>query len=198
MKRHWQYLKYVLKHKWYVFQECLKLDVPLWIAVLHDWDKFISDEWIPYAKCFYAEDGTKQYKEDIDFSIAWMKHQHRNKHHWQYWCQYEGVPIAQRAVMIWDRGQAQRCVIKFFAGNPDAYYVFEDIPKDEISVLPMPDLWRREMLADWRGAGKAITGKSNTLEWYTLQRDKMILHPDTRAWIENQLNYQESEKTNES
>lgn len=149
--RYINYLKYVLRHKLFVFQECLKLGVPLWIAVLHDWDKFLPDEFIPYAKTFYKPDGTKQYIESMDFTIAWNLHQKRNKHHWQFW------------LITWDRGETQ--------------------------PLPMPDIFRREMLADWRGAGRAINGHDDTIGWYTKQRDKMMLHPDTRAWIETQLNY---------
>jgi hypothetical protein len=39
MRRHWMYLKSVLRHKWYVFLACLQFRVPLWSAILHDWDK---------------------------------------------------------------------------------------------------------------------------------------------------------------
>jgi len=52
--------------------------------------------------------------------------------------------------------------------------------------LPMPDRYRREMLADWRGAGRAY-GNPDTRGWYLANRDKMQLHPDTRQWIERQL-----------
>lgn len=149
MKRHWQYLKYVLRHKWYVFQECLKLGVPIWIALLHDWDKFLPDEWLPYARTFYAPDGTKQYVESADFTRAWLLHQNRNKHHWQFW------------MITWDRGTTE--------------------------CLPMPDVFRREMLADWRGAGRAITGKDDTYKWYIQNYHKIQLHHDTRLWIDSQL-----------
>jgi hypothetical protein len=54
----------------------------------------------------------------------------------------------------------------------------------------MPDKYRREMLADWRGAGRAL-GKPDTQAWYAANRDKMKLHPETRAWIEQQLGFTE-------
>ena len=53
-------------------------------------------------------------------------------------------------------------------------------------ALPMPDRYRREMLADWRGAGRAY-GSPDTRAWYAANCDRMILHTDTRAWIEEQL-----------
>jgi hypothetical protein len=58
--------------------------------------------------------------------------------------------------------------------------------RGETECLPMPDKYRREMLADWRGAGMAL-GKPDTAGWYQANKDKMHLHPDTRAWIEQQL-----------
>lgn len=149
MKRHWQYLKYVARHKWFVFQACLKLGVPLWMAILHDWDKFLPEMWMPYARCFYKPDGSKQYVETPEFNAAWNGHQKRNKHHWQYW------------VLMEDDGAT--------------------IP------MPMPDVYRREMLADWRGAGKAITGTDNTFSWYIDNYYKIKLHRETRLWVDHQF-----------
>lgn len=57
-------------------------------------------------------------------------------------------------------------------------------------ALNMPYLDKCEMLADWRGAGKA-QGRPNTVEWYHVNRDNMNLHPATRTWIENQLSYED-------
>jgi hypothetical protein len=66
----------------------------------------------------------------------------------------------------------------------------ERLPEDEggTKVLPMPDRYRREMLADWRGAGLA-QGTPDTLHWYSVNCHKMNLHPETRQWIEIQLGY---------
>ncbi len=153
MKQHWQYLKYVMRHKWFVLLAGLKLDVPLWTLLLHDWDKFLPDEWFAYRRRF-SEDGG--YQEQIDkasldprYRMAWHLHQKRNKHHWQWWL----------------------------------------TPREDglFRLLPMSDKYRREMLADMRGTGRASTGGDNILEWYQSNKDKMQLHPDTRLWIEEQL-----------
>ncbi len=53
-------------------------------------------------------------------------------------------------------------------------------------VLAMPDRYLREMVADWRGAGRA-QGKPDTLAWYLEHRDEMTLHPDTREVVEDLL-----------
>ena len=146
--RHTEYLKYVLRHKWYVFLACLKMQVPLPSAILHDWDKFLPDEWLPYAATFYDKSGNKQYKEHPSFTVAWNAHQKRNKHHWQYW------------MITWDRGETE--------------------------CIPMPDAARREMIADWMGAGKAL-GKPKLWEWYEQNREKIQLHSDTRIWVDNEI-----------
>jgi len=160
MRRHLAYLSYVLRHKWFVFLECLKIGVPLWIAIFHDWDKFLPDEFIPYARYFYAPDGSKTVRRnptgyykptdtgDQAFDYAWFLHQKRNKHHWQSWTMADDT--------------------------------------SGVKVLPMPDVYRREMLADWRGAGRA-QGTPDTAAWYAANKGKLQLHPDTRDWIEWQL-----------
>lgn len=197
MKAHLNYLKYVLRHKWFVFQACLKLGVPLLIAIFHDWDKFLPDEWFPYVHTFYAPNGSKQYKESTAFAYAWMLHQHRNKHHWQYWLKLH-IPTPETDAMLpesdylmWDRGELQRIVMRN-SGNHEWLELQDIYPKDWITVTadPMPDVYRREMLADWRGAGKAL-GFPDTTNWYFNNRDKMKLHPDTRKWIEDQLGYED-------
>lgn len=187
MKRHWQYLKYVLRHKWFVFKACLQLGVPLWIAILHDWDKFLPDEWLPYARTFYAPDGTKRYQENVDFARAWMKHQHRNKHHWQYWLMVDGIPLSATDMLVWDRGQIQK-VVEFYRVGQFVDYRLEDPSPVLIECLPMPDVYRREMLADWRGAG-AANGMPDTALWYHGNKNKMKLDIETRAWIEAELQY---------
>lgn len=156
MNRHWQYLKYVLRHKWFVFWACLEYGVPIWIAILHDWDKFLPSMWFSFAACFYKPDGSKQYIETPEFTANWNAHQKRNRHHWQWW------------MLTWDRGETE--------------------------LLPMTDVYRREMLADWIGAGRAIAVGNNriwlmtdTCDWYEKNKEKMKLHPDTRLWIEAQM-----------
>lgn len=149
LKRHISYLKYVLRHKYYVYLAGRQLDVPFWILIFHDWDKFLPSEWFPYARTFYNEDGTdKDYEESPEFREAWRKHQKRNKHHWQYW------------LLTWDRGETQ--------------------------ALPMSDLWVKEMITDWVGAGLA-NGYNDPNAWYQKNKNLMILHYDARWLVENYM-----------
>ena len=148
MKEHRQYLKYVIRHKWYVFLECMKLGVPLWIAFWHDWDKFLPDEWGAYVHTLYAWDGAPQFKFSDEFAKAWLLHRNRNKHHWQYW------------ILHWDMGKPE--------------------------CLQMPNVYVREMVADWRGTGKAL-GKPDTRKWYEENKSNIQLHSLSRFHVEELL-----------
>lgn len=154
MKRHFAYLKYVLRHKWFVCIACRDCGVSTWRAVIHDWHKFLPSEWGPYARTFYKPDGSKQYVESLEFSLAWNLHQKRGKHHWQHW------------LITWDRGTTE--------------------------PLPMKEKYWREMVADWLGAGKAITGRWGAVDWYMKNAKNIQLHPSTRMHVERLLTLTES------
>lgn len=56
-------------------------------------------------------------------------------------------------------------------------------PEDQI-WLEMPESVVREMVADWMGAGRAITGRWEVKEWYEKNRDIIQLHDATRLRVE--------------
>lgn len=148
MKKHLLYAKYLARHKWFVFLAGLKLGVPLWRLIIHDWSKFLPCEWFPYARYFFRKDGplgnTKA--DRAAFERAWLHHIHLNKHHWNYW-------------------------------------VLVDGPTTEASAnkaISMPDVYIREMVADWCGAGRAITGKWDVYNWFAKNVERMTLHDTTK------------------
>lgn len=53
------------------------------ILVEHDASKTRLDEYPAYDRHFYA--GLLQSETQGAFDLAWLKHIHRNPHHWQYW-----------------------------------------------------------------------------------------------------------------
>ena len=148
--RNRNYLKYVLRHKWYVYIAGRMIGVPLWQRVMHDCSKFRISEWRVYSHTFFAADGSEQHMKTVEFDFAWLKHQHRNKHHWQYW------------VLVSDHGVSK--------------------------ALEMPRRYVLEMVADWIGAGRAITGKWEHHCWYEENKNCMNLHPKTRKLVEDILN----------
>lgn len=96
--QHWQYFKYVMRHKYYVFIGCLKLGASFWQALIHDWSKLTPSEWKAYANYFYGV------KDQQAFDYAWNHHQKINKHHWQYWLllqdsgQFYALPMPEKYI----------------------------------------------------------------------------------------------------
>ena len=81
--------------------ECFKVGL-IWRGIMHDMSKFRPSEFIPYARYFYGNyesihnyhgdvrnrflsSGCYKEKIEADFDLAWLKHIHRNPHHWQHW-----------------------------------------------------------------------------------------------------------------
>lgn len=55
------------------------------------------------------------------------------------------------------------------------------------SAFEMPRSIVREMVADWMGAGRAITGHWDIEDWYNKSKDHMLLHPMTKLYVEHIL-----------
>lgn len=150
--RHRVHFNFILRHKWLVYREGRKLNVPCWQLIRHDWSKFLPDEWFPAARTYSTPDGKPQYVLAPGVDEARRAHRRRNRHHWQYWLY-----------------------------PPDA---------DNPTPLPMPDRFMREMVADWRGAALASGRTINDVnDWYAASRDEILLHPETRAWVDMQMRF---------
>lgn len=87
MKSHLKYLSYVLRHKYHVARGGLIFGVSWWRILKHDWTKLLPSEWFPYVAHFYGRRDVKRpHGLRIDaFDRAWLRHLHRNDHHWQHW-----------------------------------------------------------------------------------------------------------------
>lgn len=157
MKRYIKYFRYLLVHKWYVFKKCRELKVPIFQSLIHDWTKFLPNEFITYSKFYFDEKGglrnvtldkTKLEFKDTknNFMKAWKHHVHYHKHHWQAWLDENNQPSEM-----------------------------EDIYLNEL----VGDWVGTGMSLN---NGKIVVNK-----WYAENKDMIILHPKTRLKIENLL-----------
>jgi len=97
MLKYFKYLQYLLKHKFYVGLECFKTGL-ITQGIFHDCSKLLPSEFFPYMYHFYGKKKDRPrgkqkegyYKPtntgDLKFDTAWLFHQNRNKHHWQFFC----------------------------------------------------------------------------------------------------------------
>jgi len=127
-----------------------------WQGIMHDVSKLSPSEWRPYVNVFFGK--TKSPRDETGA--------------------YDPSSIGGDFDNAWLHHQHH---------NPHhwQYWVLlGDEGKEKI--LNMPIKYRKEMLADWRGAGRAHR-TPNTVVWYMSNKEKMRLHPETRNWIERQL-----------
>lgn len=122
---HLRYAWYLVRHKWHVIIAGVRLGVPLWRLLSHDWSKFMPDEWGPFIAWLYGE---RSEPNRVAFRAACRRHYRRNPHHWQHW-------------------------------------ITADARSDRF-VDPMPELFVREMVADWIGASKA-QGNGPVARWWS-------------------------------
>jgi hypothetical protein len=62
-----------------------------------------------------------------------------------------------------------------------------------VKVFEMQYPYNLEMICDWNGAGRAIHGRVEIVEFYVKNKENMILHPATREWVELKLNISKKE-----
>ena len=163
---HWQYLCYVARHKLYVFRSGLKLGIPIWSLFWHDWTKFLPIEWTPYVRSFYGP----KYPKLADML--------GDEHNRAIASGHYKEKIREDFDIAWNHHQK--------VNRHHWQYWFLVLDDGGQKILPMPDNDRREMLADWIGAGLAM-GKTDTKAWYLKNFTNIQLHHETRLWVERQL-----------
>ena len=88
LEKLWKYFLTICKHKAVVYQECRACGIT-WQGITHDLSKFSRDEFISSAK-YYCEDKSPHYgdAEENGYSLAWLHHKGCNKHHWEFWTDF--------------------------------------------------------------------------------------------------------------
>lgn len=67
------------------------------------------------------------------------------------------------------------------------WVIINDVDEPQIQALEMPFEYVIEMLCDWASAGNHYG--NTAYEWYQRQKDKMILHTETRKLVEKYIEY---------
>lgn len=107
----------ITKHRHKVILHCFRAGIG-WQGLFHDLSKYSPSEFIPGARYY---EGTRSpnegEREVLGYSLAWMHHKGRNRHHFEYWNDlnpaskmYEPVKMPLRYVkeMFCDRVAASK------------------------------------------------------------------------------------------
>ena len=109
----WKHFKTITYHKYLVCKGCFKVGLYRQ-GLLHDMSKYSPSEFLVGARYFQGDRSPNNAeREAIGYSSAWLHHKGRNKHHYEYWCDYSSrvsggilpVPMPDRyiAEMFMDR-----------------------------------------------------------------------------------------------
>lgn len=161
------YMKYLLTHKFWVTYYCFK-DGIYRRGIMHDIDKFRLSMITGYAPQFYNSNGSKRNVRDKSgYYDASQMELPCFVYSWLYH-QRRNKHHWQYWAMIEDSGN--------------------------IRCLDMPSEYVREMICDWRGAGRAQGtnpdgGNAELIRYYNKNKSKMYLSDNTRKTLERLIGY---------
>ena len=117
LKGFFGHLRTINRHRHKVIAHCAKAGI-LWQGLRHDLSKYSPTEFLPGVKYFQGTRSPNEAERELNgYSLAWMHHKGRNRHHWEYWTDYSmaqmryvPVPMPRRymAEMICDRIAASK------------------------------------------------------------------------------------------
>lgn len=124
----------ITRHRHQVIRHCIKAGIG-WQGLFHDLSKYSPAEFLVGARCYQ---GTRSPNEEerarYGYSAAWMHHKGRNRHHYEYWCDYHPethrmtpvkMPPRYVAEMFCDRLAASKIYQgeRYTQAHPLAYFM---------------------------------------------------------------------------
>jgi hypothetical protein len=93
-----KHFRTITKHRHKVIANCFRAGIPL-RGLLHDLSKYTPTEFWAGAKYYQGTRSPNEgEREDYGYSIAWLHHKGRNRHHFEYWNDYDCVTKELAAV----------------------------------------------------------------------------------------------------
>ena len=81
----WKHFQKIHTHRKWVRRYCFLVGIP-WQGITHDLSKYSPTEFWESVKYYQGNRSPiNAAKEDQGYSLAWLHHKGRNKHHYQYW-----------------------------------------------------------------------------------------------------------------
>ncbi len=78
----------VTKHRHKVISHCFKVGIP-WRGLMHDLSKYTPTEFREGAQNWLGtRSPNEKARDEKGYSLAWLHHQGRNRHHFEYWFDY--------------------------------------------------------------------------------------------------------------
>ena len=124
----------ITKHRHAVIRNCRRAGI-LWQGLRHDLSKYSPTEFIPGVKYYVGTRSPNELERmDKGYSAAWLHHKGRNRHHFEYWLDYNPVerrvgpvkmPLRYVIEMVCDRMAASKIYLgdKYTDASALEYFV---------------------------------------------------------------------------
>ena len=144
MSHPFRHFKTITRHRHRVIAHCFRAGIG-WQGLFHDLSKYTPTEFWAGAKYYLGTRSPNEgEREKNGYSLAWMHHKGRNRHHFEYWVdinpetkRYEPVKMPLRFVieMFCDRVAASKIYLgeKYTDAHPLDYFMRG---KDRRSIHP--------------------------------------------------------------
>lgn len=129
----YKHTKTVTSHRRKVMEHCFRAGL-YWQGLTHDLSKFSPEEFIISCKMYQGTRSPNEAERELKgYSTAWMHHKGRNKHHFEYWTDYNPetrrmdavkMPLIYVAEMFCDRVAASKVYMgeNYTDSSPLEYY----------------------------------------------------------------------------
>lgn len=162
MNKHLKYLRYVLVHKWFVFLYCCRFGIP-WRGIKHDLSKFRPSEWFGMVEYYYTD------RRQTDWFTLTAKYGIWEAAPW-------GADVDDMYKIACKR---------HFNRNDHHWEHWASLDGKRPFSVGMPLAARKEMIADWLSFAR--TRNSDPWAEYEKRKANIILRPEDREWVEEQL-----------
>ena len=152
----WGHFKTITHHKNLVLVDCFKVGLYRQ-GLLHDLSKYSPVEF--WVGCKYyqgTESPNNAERRQVGYSSAWLHHKGRNKHHLEYWIDYDGSNTSTHHAVIGGMKMPVRYVCEMFVDRVCASKNYQ----------------------------KEAYTQESALRYYNKGRESYLLHEDTRALLE--------------
>lgn len=160
----WKHFITVCEHKAEVMKGCFKIGL-YGQGILHDLSKFSPTEFLVGARYYQGNRSPNNAeREDIGYSSAWLHHKGRNRHHYEYWIDYNSkageitvpvrMPLKYALEMLMDRIAASKIYnkghytddmpLKYFVKSASRIPMHPDTKKLLYALLRMLEVYGEE------------------------------------------------------
>ena len=110
----------ITKHRHKVIAHCAKAGI-FWQGLFHDLSKYSPTEFLPGARYYLGNRSPNEgEREAYGYSKAWLHHKGRNRHHFEYWVDYNPKTRSQEPVKM-----QLRFVVEMFCDRVAASKIYQ-------------------------------------------------------------------------